>query len=220
MVQPLHSSLFDHETHLAALGLKLEYFYDAIRGGEHARRLITKNDPRSAAGTDDYYKRVRVLRERLIKEEGWSRGELDGSPLVVNPDATLAIGVLLGDHQTGWQGNYHPRSKRPVGGTKVALIAQNGQQGVLFRRPLVTGEVDLESEDLAKLRTWFFVTYRRPTKDGVIVSSELSEPSSVNPTGYVDKWNSRIPFPDLPFKGVTPSDDDNTVSYDVEVDEK
>lgn len=225
MAEPLPSRPEDHQSQLAALGgLKPEYFYNALRAGEQARRLVTKNDPRTAGGTDDYFKRVRVLREQLIEALHWARGELDGLPLVVNPDRTMAIGVLLGDHQTGWVGSYHPRSKRPVGENKIGLVAQNGQQEVLFKRPLVADEVDLEAEDLFKLKTWFFLTYRRPLRDGiVVVQSELSLPFRTNPTGYVDRWARRIPLPDLRFENVTPhvdDDDEGNDGYDVAVDEK
>jgi hypothetical protein len=223
VAEPLLSSPADAESQLAAFGLKLEYFYDALRAGEQARRLVSKNDPRNASGTEDYFKRVRVLRERLIELVHWARGELDGLPLVVSPDRTMAIGVLLGDHQTGWVGPYHPRSMRPVGEAKVGLVAQNGQQEVLFRRPLVADEVDLEAEDLFRLKTWFFVTYRRPHKDGVVVvSSELSLPLRVSKTGYVDLWSRRIPFPDLTFENVTPriDEDESEGGYEVAVDEK
>jgi hypothetical protein len=222
VAEPLLSDRGDHESRLAAFGLKLDYFCDALRAGEQARRLVTRNDPSNAAGTEDYFKRVRVLRERLIENAHWARGELDCLPLVVSPDRAMAIGVLLGDHQTGWPGLYHPRSRRPVGEAKVGLVAQNGQQEVLFRRPLVADEVDLEAEDLFKLRTWFLVTYRRPKRDVVIVSSELSLPSQISRTGYVDKWADRIPFPDLRFENVTPRVDDGEgdEGYDVAVDEK
>jgi hypothetical protein len=223
VAEPLLSSPGDPESQLAAFGLKMEYFYDALRAGEQARRLITRNHPSNAAGTEDYFNRVFVLRERLIELVHWARGELDGLPLVVNPDRTMAIGVLLGDHQTGWPGPYHPRSKRPVGEAKVGLVAQNGQQEVLFRRPLIANEVDLEAEDLFRLKTWFFVTRRRPLMDGVVVvSSELSLPSETSKTGYVDKWARRIPFPDLRFENVTPNvdDDESDGGYDVAVDEK
>src|SRR5690348_16226590 len=81
----------DYKAQLAALGLRHEYFEEALRAGEQARRLVTENDPKSAAGTEDYFRRVRVLRERLIKEEKWARTDLDGLPLVINPQRTMAI---------------------------------------------------------------------------------------------------------------------------------
>jgi hypothetical protein len=221
MAEAIRSIPGGHEARLDALGLKLDYFYEALRAGEQARRLVTKNDPVNAAGTQDYFGRVRVLREQLIEKEHWARGELDGLPLVVNPDRTMAIGVVLGDSKTGWAGLHHPHSKRAIGEAKIGLVAQNGQQQVLFRRPLVADEVDLEAEDLFKLKTWFFLTYRRQAKDrAVVVSSELSFPSAVSPTGRVERWDDRIPFPDLAFENVTPRNDDGGGEYVVEVGER
>ena len=223
MAEPLHSSPGDHESQLASLGLKLEYFYDALRAGEQARRLVTRNDPRNAGGTDDYFKRVRVLRERLIAGEHWSRGELDCLPLVINADRTMAIGVLLGDHMTGWVGPYHPRSKRPVGDLKRLLVAHNYYQPALIAHPVTANEVSLDDEDLSKLKTWFFVTHRRYGRDGISISSELSLPSGISENCYVERWARRIPFPDLVFEHVKPPVDDDTEDgggYDVSVDER
>lgn len=207
---------------LAALGLRLGYLHDALRGGEEARRLMTRNDPRNASGTVDYFRRMRVLRERLISEEAWRRTEVNQLPLVVNPDKTLAIGVLLGDYRTGWIGPYHPRSKRPIGEGKLKLVSQN-QQLALIPRPVEPGDIALEDEDLAKIHTWFFMTYRRVFNGVVRVSSELSLPAEVDPRNYVEKWARRIPLPDLEFEGVIPyieGTDDGPDEYDVQVDEK
>jgi hypothetical protein len=220
VAEPLLAGSDDHVAQLAALGLRLEHFHDALRAGEQARRLITWNDPISAAGTDDYFRRVRVLRERLITEVKWERADLDGLPLVINPQRTMAIGVLLGDHKTGWVGPYHPRSRRPVGEKKVKLVAQN-QQLTLIPRPVMAEEVDIESADLTNVRTWFFLTYRRVKGSSVTVSSELSQPSETGLDSYVKHWVRRIPFPDLTFEGVIPYQSDETHGgYEVAVDEK
>jgi hypothetical protein len=222
VAEPLLSGAADHVVQLAGLGLRLEYFYDALRAGEQARRLVTENDPKAAAGTDDYFRRVRVLRDRLINDAKWARADLDGLPLVINPKLTMAIGVLLGDHKTGWVGTYHPRSKRPVGEKKVKLVAQN-QQLAMIPRPVVAEEVDIESADLTNVHTWFFLTYRRVRGDKVIVSSELSEASGTGLDAYVTRWVRRIPFPDLTFAGVTPyvgNADGGSGGYEVAVDEK
>ncbi len=222
MAEPLLSGAVDHAAQLARLGLRLDYFYDALHAGEQARRLVTKNAPKNAPGTEDYIQRVSVLRERLITEARWARADLDGLPLVINPKLTMAIGVLLGDHKTGWVGPYHPRSGRPVGEKKIKLVAQN-QQLAMIPRPPVADEVDIESTDLSNVHTWFFVTHRRVRDNRVIVSSELSEPSEIGLDAYVRRWIRRIPFPDLPFEGVTPYEgngDKEPRGYEVAVDEK
>jgi hypothetical protein len=155
--------------------------------------------------------------------EQWARTDLDGLPLIVNPGRTIAIGVLLGDHKTGWVGPYHPRSRRPVGEKKVKLISQNEKQLALFSTPVTADEVDLETEDLTNCRTWFFVTHRRVRGNKIMVSSELSLASRVTSSGYVAYWSHRIPFPNQSFDGViahTPGDDEGPDGFEVAVDEK
>ena len=225
MTQPVPAAspgAADHAAQLAKLGLQVDYFHHAVRGGEEVRRLVTQNDPRNAAGTVDYYRRIRVLRERLINDQGWKRAEVNQLPLVVNSDKTLAIGVLLGNYQTGWVGPYHPRSKRPIGEGKLKLVAQN-QQLALIPKPVEPDEIALEDDDLANIQTWFYMTYRRVFRDVVRVSSELSLPAQVNPSNYVERWARRIPIPDIDFEGVIPyieGTDDGPDEYDVPVDEK
>jgi hypothetical protein len=200
--------------------LQLEYFHDALRAGEQGRRSATVNDPQNAAGTGDYFRRVRVLRERMIAAVKWKRLDLGGLPLVIDPELTMAIGVLLGDNKTGWVGPYHPRSSRPLGDKKIKLVAQN-QQLAIFPRPTIPDEVDLEAADLSNVRTWFYLTHRHVKGDKVIVSNELSEAAETSPKGYVTRWSRRIPFPDVVFEGVVPYvGGDGSGGYEVAVDEK
>lgn len=223
MAQALLASPYgDYEDQLASMGLRSEYLYHAIEADEQERRLVTANDPPEAGGMRGYYSRVRTIREDLILHEGWKRASLNGLPLVVNPDRTIAIGVLLGDHKTGWPGSYHPRSMRPVGISKAKLIAQNPTTLTLFPVPVPPDSADLESADLTKLTTWYLITYRRVLRDKVVVASELSLPCNVDDAGRVDKYTRRIPLPEREFAAVIPyipGQDDGPDEYDVNVDE-
>lgn len=213
----------DYEDRLAALGLRSEYLYHAIQADEQDRRLVTENNPVQAGGTRGYFSRVRGLREVLIPREGWKRANLNGLPLVINPDRTIAIDVLLGDHKTGWVGPYHPRSHRPVGNGKARLIAQNPAVIPLFSVPVPPDTADLEGEDLSDLATWSFITNRRVYQDKVVVSSELSLPCSVGKDGRVDGYSQRIPLPPREFASVIPyipGQDDGPGEYEVNVDER
>lgn len=224
MTQPIPESSDDCEKRLAELGVQLDQLHDALRAGEEARRLTTANDPRNAAGTQDYFRRIRVLRERKIAEDGWARLDLNLLPLVVNPARTIAMGVLLGDYRTGWPGPYHPRSRRPVGEGKIRLVARNQQQMTLFPAIHNAQEVDQDSEDLSRLQTWFLISYRRLFGDHVTISSELSLPYQVGETNYITRYAQRIPLPELRFEGVIPYTNDDLDGgegeYEVSVDEK
>ena len=224
MTQPIPESSDDCEKRLAELGVRLDQLHDALRAGEEARRLTTANDPRNAAGTQDYFRRIRVLRERKIAEDGWARLDLNLLPLVVNPARTIAIGVLLGDYRTGWPGPYHPRSRRPVGEGKIRLVARNQQQMALFPEVHNAQEVDQDSEDLSRLQAWFLISYRRLFGDHVTISSELSLPFQIGETNYITRYAQRIPLPELRFEGVIPYTNDDPDGgegeYEVSVDEK
>lgn len=224
MTQPIPESSDDCEKRLAELGVQLDQLHDALRAGEEARRLTTANDPRNAAGTQDYFRRIRVLRERKIAEDGWARLDLNLLPLVVNPARTIAMGVLLGDYRTGWPGPYHPRSRRPVGEGKIRLVARNQQQMTLFPAIHNAQEVDQDSEDLSRLQTWFLISYRRLFGDHVTISSELSLPYQIGETNYITRYAQRIPLPELRFEGVIPYTNDDLDGgegeYEVSVDEK
>ncbi len=224
VTQALPNPNDDCEKQLAVLGIQLDQLLDALRAGEEARRLTTANDPRNAAGTVDYFRRIRVLRERKIAEDAWARLDLNLLPLVVNPARTVGVGVLLGDYRTGWPGPYHPRSRRPVGEGKIRLIARNQQQLALFPKTQDLEDIDSDTEDLSQLQTWFLISHRRLFGDHVIINSELSLPCVTGETRYITRYAHRIPLPELRFDGVIPyvDDDDDTGEdgYEVQVDEK
>ena len=223
MALPIPKDTYDYEQQLAELGVQLDQLHDALRAGEEARRLTTGNDPRNAAGTVDYFRRIRVLRERKIADDGWARLDLNMLPLVANPPRTVAIGVLLGDYRTGWPGSNHPRSCRPVGEGKIRLVARNQQQMSLFPAMANPQEVDLDSEDLAELQTWFLISHRRLFGGYVTISAELSLPCETGETRYITRYAHRIPLPELRFDGVIPyinEDDRGADDYDVPVGEK
>ncbi len=80
---------------------------------------------------------------------------------------------------------------------------------ILFPRMADPQEVDLDSEDLAQLQTWFLISYRRLFGDYVTISSELSLPSETGETRYITRYARRIPLPELRFDGVIPWTDDD-----------
>jgi len=211
----------DHEAQLAQLGLKYEYFERLIREGEEARSTATKDDAKNAPGTFDYFARVRTLRELLRTEQGWLLYDPKQSPLIVNPDKTVAVGVLLGDARTGLPGNPQPRSHRPAGVAKEALVARNQDLTPgLFPLPVDPDEDLLVEDEYARLATWYLLTYRYTArKQGFVeVRSELSLPSRVGANGKIDSWDRRILLPAIRFKKTFDYPEGDT-GFDVPVEE-
>ncbi|MCW2900208.1 MAG: hypothetical protein JWO67_2473 [Streptosporangiaceae bacterium] len=206
----------------ALAGLKIEFFHEAIQAGEAERRTSTPDDPPNAGGSRDYFGRVRRLREILRSEKGWKRYNVNGLPLVVNEAKTIAIGVVLGDAQTGVPGMRQPRSKRPVGEIKQSLVIQN-QQDALFDLPSSPQDAVLDDEEISNLDTWFLVTCRRRSSKGkVTVHSELSLAVKLDIQGYVVRWDPRICLPPLEFEGVIgyiEGTDDGPTEFEVPVEE-
>lgn len=203
-------------------GIKVEYLHDVIRAGEGERRTSTADDPTNGPGSIDYILRIRKLRQIFRKELGWLRHNLHQLPLVVNPEKTLAIGVIQGDAVTGIPGAHQPRSKKPAGQVKQSLVVQNIQPA-LFDLPGDEQEAVLNDEELAALQTYFLMTRRLRKPDGtVIVYSELSRAVGFDSLGYVDDWSPRICLPPLEFEPVVDyieGTDDGPTEYDVRVDE-
>ncbi|WP_329013084.1 hypothetical protein [Streptomyces sp. NBC_01601] len=211
-----------YEVQLAELGLKYEYFERLISEGEEARAGATLDDAVNAAGTFDYFARVRTLRYLLRTEEGWKRYDPKQSPLTVNPDKSMAIGVLLGDARTGLPGNPQPRSHRPAGVAKESLVARNQGLGPgLFPLPEDEPEMELTEDEYARLATWYLLTYRYEAREQgfVEVRSELSLPSRVGARGKIDSWDRRIPLPAQRFKK-TFDYPESDAGFDVPVEER
>ncbi|GAA1959357.1 hypothetical protein [Catenulispora subtropica] len=208
---------------LFALGLGKEDLLKAISAGEDARARATPNHPITTAGQLDYQERVFTLREVLFKR-GWKRLDHRGSPLVVNPDRTIAIGVLLGDHRTGLPGRPDPRPVRPQGAAKAELIDRNNMSP-LFPLSVVMPDSDqahLEDDELAGLQTWYLLTHRYTgKKNGVIgVRSELSLPVNIGPQEKIDTWLRRILLPTMEWEIVVDYPGEQPPGYDVRLEER
>jgi hypothetical protein len=206
------------EARLAALGLKLEYPQEAIRAGEEARRTWNPTEPPNAGGLKDWIARVGSLRGQLMQHESWRAYNHQQMALAVNPDKTIALGVLQGDAATGTAYGPKPRSKYPKGRVFEDLAARNqltlfslGEAGALDR---------LEDEELARMQTWVLLTHRTKTNGRIEVYSEISLPKSIGPRGLVDEWIDRIILPKLEFGAVIELDGDSgTDDFDFPVEE-
>ncbi|MEV4613488.1 hypothetical protein AB0K43_12930 [Kitasatospora sp. NPDC049258] len=210
---------------LADMGLRPEYFDRAVRIGERSREQCTNDDAKNARGTQDYLTRVRELRFLLRTELGWKRYDPKQAPLIVNPDKTIAIGVLLGDARTGLPGNPQPRSHRPAGITKEAAVARNQSLQQLSLFTPTTGpddEVQLDDDEYANLATWYLLTHRFEGKKSNIVEirSELSLPDRIGPKGRIDSWRARILLPPVRIEEIQDYTGDHAASYVVDVQER
>ncbi|MER5477008.1 hypothetical protein ABT026_08490 [Streptomyces sp. NPDC002734] len=208
----------DSAERLAALGMKWEYCERAIRAGEAARREATPTEPPTAPGLRDWIARVGMLRYTMIIEEGWTPLNHKNMALVVNPDQTVAIGVLAGDAGTGWPAPHKPRSRYPKGQAFANAVA--GGDLTLFSTADAGHPEVLEPERIEALDLWLLLTNRVRQGENVTVYSELSRPESVSSTGYIVDWLDRMILPRLTFEAVLVDDGRNEDGgFDVLVEE-
>ncbi|MFD8652772.1 hypothetical protein [Streptomyces mirabilis] len=203
---------------LAALDMKVEYCERAIRAGEAARREATPAEPPTAPGLRDWIARVGMLRHTMIIEEGWTPLNHKNMALVVNPEQTIAIGVLAGDAGTGWPAPIKPKSRYPKGQAFANAVA--GGDLTLFSNEDAGHPEVLEPETIEALDLWLLLTYRLRQGDTVTVFSELSRPESVSASGYIVDWLDRVILPRQTFEAVVVDDGrDDDGSIDVLVEE-
>ncbi|WP_406258061.1 hypothetical protein [Streptomyces nigra] len=202
---------------LAALGMKVEYCERAIRAGEAARREATPAEPPTAPGLRDWIARVGMLRYTMIIEEGWTPLNHKNMALVVNPEQTIAVGVLAGDAGTGWPAPIKPKSRYPKGQAFANAVA--GGDLTLFSNEEAGHPEVLEPETIEALDLWLLLTYRLRQDDTVTVFSELSRPESVSTSGYIVDWLDRVILPRQTFEAVVVDDgrgDDGSIDVLVE----
>ncbi|WP_336323302.1 hypothetical protein [Streptomyces lavendofoliae] len=214
-----------YERQLADLGLRWKYIEQTLRMSEQARRTgKTKDDAKNAPGSQDYFTRVRELRYSLRTELDWEPYDPLQAPLIVNPDKTVGIGVLLGDARTGIPGFPHPRSKRPAGVTKERAVARNQDLQLPFEEPEFAAP-DVAQEDVdaySQMVTWYLLTHRHEArKTGVVtVRSELSLPDRVGHGGRIDRYQRRILLPPIEFESVSDYAGQTTGDFNVSVEER
>lgn len=216
---PFEQPRFDHVAQLAALGLKAEYLYDALRADEAERRSSTPLEPVNAAGTRGYFARVRTFREATLLNEGWIPKTRKGLELTVNPEKTIGIAVALGDENTGRPGYPQPRTRRAAGQVKTDLMLLNAQP--LFELPESDPDVpqELDDDEYARMKLLIFLSYREVRKDKVLIHSELSRPQNWDGSGRIDFWDYRITMPVLELNNVIEYTEEGPDDYNVDVEE-
>jgi hypothetical protein len=205
MAQTVVRTGTDAERRLQALGLKLEYIDDAVRAGADARASKNDFEPQSAPGLKDWIARVGKLRERVVSDTaGWYYADPRNVPLVYEPEEQIALGVLLGDRNTGSEKpESGPRSKYPKG-TVIAEATAEGSAELTLELDLTQrsrrGHLDVAA--LAAMEVWFLVTFPDKVGDKFVVCREISLAKPIEPDSYITSWRERLIFPPLEFDPV------------------
>jgi hypothetical protein len=182
---------------LQLLGIRLEWLDQAIRAGVEAATTAAPDEPSVSSGLKDWMARVGMLRQLLRVEAGWVRFDRQGVPLVHNPEKTLALGVMLGNENTGYAHGGHPASKTAKGPAFANITAANAIP--LLTRAEVAGPGHLEDAELAGLQVWFLLTYAVHLDGNLHVYREVSLPAPTHEGDKITSWLSRIVLPPMNF---------------------
>jgi hypothetical protein len=170
------------EIRLRAMGLTEAILHSALRSGIAGAALCTLNHPTNFGGLTFWAEATRWLRETLIPE-GWRRDNSYGLPTVVRGDEGLAIAVVRGDKGTG-NPKANPTTQHPRGTVVISRVEQNG---------ILPGFEHLKAEQeqleaAARVPMWLLLHYRA----GDQLVAELSYPTVINRSGFVEEWAERI----------------------------
>jgi hypothetical protein len=179
---------------LRDLTVPLELLIEAAQQGFVERlNAIPPFDPITAAGTDAWRYPVRAVRGGLAGV-GWRLDDPRNLPLVISDERRINITVSSGDQFTGIDGHRHPRSKNPKGVLIEEAISRNTRQIDLFPERLP--QTVRKFEQTLTYPTWVYLLYITDEE----IRAELSLPSSMDESDYVDGWAERIivsvPLPD------------------------
>lgn len=189
------------ERRLQELGLDIAQVDEAIRAGVNARRSNNDFEPRSAPGLKDWIARVGELRRRVVAEANWRYADPRNVPLVYEAHKSRALGVLLGDQNTGdARSKTGPRSKYPKGAVIAEATAQGtGQPTLDLDLTQSSNRGHLDIEDLAAMDVWFLVTHPLDVGDEFMVRREVSLADPISPDSHITSWKQRLVFPPLRF---------------------
>ncbi|RKT82632.1 hypothetical protein SAMN05421805_104100 [Saccharopolyspora antimicrobica] len=200
MAETIVRSGDDAKRRLLELGLRLDYIDEAIRAGVEARRPRNDFEPKSASGLKDWIARVGALREHVVSGARWCYADPHNVPLVYAPDKSRALGVLLGDENTGNEMvREGPRSKYPRGRVSAQAAAAEDQLAFFG----VGGEGRrgrLEVSDLVAMDVWLLVTRLVEVRgapeggDQILVNREVSLAGPIEPGEQITFWQERLVF--------------------------
>ena len=193
----VYSETIEAAGELARLGLTEQILLDAVTAGHEAAAASTRHHPASHSGFVMWSETTKALRD-LLTPKDWEAENVKGQPLVVSPDAAVAITVSGGDEATGCKGRRRPKSSCTKGSVTVNAVASN----VLWILPELEQAEVKRLQRLDKRDTWILLVHR----DDLVgkTRSELSRPTQTDGNGRIADWSDRILLPAIDY-GDTPT---------------
>jgi len=182
-------SQHENEALLRSIGVTEEVLLAALAAGDVAASRCTANHPPMAPGFYRFSETVAALAEQLAPD-GWIREDHKNFSTVVRSDRRVAIAVASGNDGTG-DLSAEVTTRSPKGNATFEAVETNlllpydERYVAQNKRPFKKDQLDDE-----KTITYFLLHDRR---DGILYA-ELSRPKLIDPSGYVQEWEPRIPL--------------------------
>jgi hypothetical protein len=197
------------ELRLRELGLSREYLLDSLSDGLASAALCSVLHPTNFAGLTLWAEAIRSLRDRLITKEGWRSDNAYNLPTVVRSDHGMAIAVVRGGEGTGDPKAKNVSTQYPRGPVMMGRVEINGVLPYDHLPPEY-----FEDQTEAAVPTWLLMH----RKIGSELMCELSFPTSINKSGFVEGWAERICLPPIPLDPTRlRALDDNPINPEVKV---
>lgn len=210
MTQSAHiaQTPLDVATALSPIGVTQELLANAVISGFQNAATCTANDPSNFAGVMFWARTTRQLRDELIPEKGWERGNDRNYATVVHPNGNIQIAVAAGDSAVG-NPDMSPTTRTPKGTLTKEAILRN-QMSFFF--------MESERADAVPTRrTWLLLHY--VDEDAAEIRLELSLPSIMDDADFIVDWSRRIILAPIPVDHhpLESQEDHDSDAYTVEV---
>jgi hypothetical protein len=195
---------------LQALGLSEPVLRTTFEKALSSVALCSIDHPANWGGLTLWAEGTRWLRDGL-RGSGWKRDNTRGLPTCVRGDDGMAIAIVRGNELTGNPDPaVLPTTQYKRGQATIDRIEENG---VLPYDHLPAEYFERTGAD-APPPTWLLMHHKR----GGELLCELSFPTRVNSSGFVEKWGERIVLTSIPLDPNRLSIlDDEPINPDVDV---
>lgn len=166
---------------------------EAIRHGYTLAKSCNPNDPKNTRGFVTYAEGTGHIRYRLA-DKGWISRERNGYETTERADHAIAVVIAAGD---AWTGTSEPgklpstRNRRGVM-TLDAILANTGQRTLEMPFP------GFEPREYEETQTWLLLHFFH--KETQEIRLELSLPTGISKSGFINTWGPRHPLPAFPFE--------------------
>lgn len=169
--------------------LEIGLLNSAVQSGLGARNETTRASAVTAAGVQQWFKTVEVLRTQL-SEKDWQIHDPQNCPFISSPDHSVSIVVMTGNSETGKDGFEDPTNQAEKGVVAERYVRANNQLELFNQASL---EVAKAKQN--ETQVWAFLYhYDKALKE---VRFELSYPTGFSKK-KITNWGERLILGSIP----------------------